>query len=137
VRRLGLGNIEECSMPFILVQTYSILAVTLQGSPFETANNIVLKPLPNVGEGNGVAQAQITHTSFLAGGAQGFVSGSSPALRITVYAPLGQYEVYREILQTESPVYFTWNVPQGTQISSFYMSTGDEWPGEGPLDTSP
>jgi hypothetical protein len=124
-------------MPFVQVQSYSLVLVTLESSPFEFSNNIFLKPLPNVGSGSGVAQVEIIHNSSLSGG-QGYVSGSPPSLNITVYSPAGRFEVHRQILQTEAPVYFTWNVPQGsTQISSFYLSTGDEPPGEGPGDTSP
>jgi hypothetical protein len=124
-------------MPFIQVQSYSLVLVTLQSSTFEFSNNIFLKPLPNVGNGSGVAQVEIIHNSSLQGG-QGFVSGSTPSLNISVYSPTGQFEVHRQILQTEAPVFFTWNVPPGsTQISSFYLSTGDEPPGEGLTDTSP
>jgi hypothetical protein len=123
-------------MPFIQVQSYSLVVATLESSPFEFSNNIFLEALPNVGSGSGVAQVEIIHNSSLPGG-QGSVSGSSPSLNINVYSPTSQFEVHRQILQTEAPVYFTWNVPPGsTQVSSFYLSTGDEPPGEGPSDTS-
>jgi len=124
-------------MPFLQVQSYSLVVVTLESTPFEFSNNIFLKALPNVGSGSGVAQVEIIHNSSLSG-TTGSVGGSSPSLNINVYSPVGQFEVHRQILQSEAPVYFTWNVPPGsTQISSFYLSTGDEPPGEGPTDTSP
>jgi hypothetical protein len=87
-----------------------------------------------------VAEAAMTHMSSVPAGAQGYVNGTLPSLVPTVYVPTGQFEVHRHMLQTERPVYFTWNVVAGTNppmISSFYLGTGDEWPGEGPFDTSP
>ena len=133
----GYNSSGVNTVPFMQIQSYSLVVVTLESTPFETSNNIFLKALPNVGSGSSVAQVEIIHNSTLTG-TSGFVGGSSPSLSINVYSTTSQFEVHRQILQSEAPVYFTWNVPPGsTQISSFYLSTGDEPPGEGPIDTSP
>jgi hypothetical protein len=128
-------------MPYLMVLSYRIITGTLQTQPFDSANHIYVKPVPNVGDGNSVAEAQMTHTLSIAAGTQGYVSGTAPFLVPTVYVLNGQFEVHRHMLQTERPVYFAWDVVAGTTnppiISSFSLSTGDERPGEGPSDTSP
>jgi hypothetical protein len=123
-------------MPFIMVQTYTLTLITNSIPPGSYIWNIVLNPLPNVGLGSGVNQAEIIHRSDT--GIQNGSATGSP-LNINVFAGTSQFEVHRNILQTEAPVYFNWNTSPGNpqEVYFFYLSTGAEPPGEGPADTSP
>jgi hypothetical protein len=61
--------------------------------------------------------------------------------QLSAYFPWDALETHFGILQPENPTYIRWDFdpasPNPVQLSQFALTTGDEFPGEGPTDTSP
>lgn len=60
------------------------------------------------------------------------ISGS----RLTVNYPSGQFRTHFAILQTERPAFFQWDTDTTGMVTKVALLTGEEFPGEGPTDTS-
>jgi hypothetical protein len=64
------------------------------------------------------------------------IGNVSPPLVYAYFWP-ETFSVHLAIVQSESPLFFNWQAdPQGHLIVAA-LSTSEEWPGEGPADTSP
>lgn len=72
-------------------------------------------------------------------GPDGFGIIGSPD-NVQAYLPASQYPIWIDLLRHEDPIFLHWTTdiegshdPEGV----LHLSTGPEWPGEGPIDLTP
>jgi hypothetical protein len=65
----------------------------------------------------------------------GYLTGSE----LRAYFPREALETHLRVLQSESPLFVQWEVDLASTgtLSQFALATGEEFPGEGLVDTSP
>jgi hypothetical protein len=65
--------------------------------------------------------------------------GGLAGSQLGVYFPRQALKTHLAILQSENPVFVQWEVDptDSSTVTQVALTTGDEFPGEGPADTSP
>jgi hypothetical protein len=118
-------------LPSIGVTSYSVTTDrrAIPGAVIESTY-IVLTPEP----GGPVSVASLFYQST-------DVVGYLFESQLSAYFPWDALETHFGMLQSENPIYIQWGFdpasPNPVQLTQFALATGDQFPGEGPTDTSP
>jgi hypothetical protein len=59
---------------------------------------------------------------------------------VQAYLPASQYAVWLDLLRHEDPIFLHWTTDRPGEHDPdgvLHLSTGPEWPGEGPVDLTP